>query len=142
MIYPDDTYIEKISKFILNEEIKSDFRISMVLSLKEELDKLDNIDKCNFFDYINNIRENLMIIEDIYLCCRDEIQDILSQDAVGCIKHMLLSEKKNMLNILVEKSEICIDVLYNCLSFIEFIFTVLTAKISPVVRFLYKSTLP
>lgn len=116
MIQPDDTYIEKLSSFITNEEIKADFRISMVLSLKEELDKLETIDKCNFFDYIKNIRENLMVIEEIYLCCRDEVYDILANNTMGCMKHMLLTEKKNMLDSLVEKSEICTDILYNCLS--------------------------
>ena len=115
MIYPDDTYIEKITNFINTEKDKADFRLAIILSFREEFTKLDKVDKCSFFDYIANIRENLFLIEEVYICCRDEIIDMMSKP-IGCMTHLLLSERKNMFNNLIESTSVCEDILYNCLS--------------------------
>lgn len=115
MLIPDDAYIEKITNFIKTEQDKSEFRTSMILSFREEFVKLDKVDKCGFFDYLTSIRENMFTIEEVYICCRDELIDLMTHP-VGCMKHLLLSERKNMLNQLIDETSVCEDILYNCIA--------------------------
>ena len=35
---------------------------------------------------------------------------------IGCMTHLVLSERKNMFNNLIESTSVCEDILYNCLS--------------------------
>ena len=106
---------KQITNFIKTEQDKSEFRTSMILSFREEFVKLDKVDKCGFFDYLTSIRENMFTIEEVYICCRDELIDLMTHP-VGCMKHLLLSERKNMLNQLIDETSFCEDILYNCIA--------------------------
>lgn len=109
----DDTYIEKITKFTNNEELKADFRISIVLSMKEEIEKLSILEISDYFDYFVNIMENMYVIEEVYMCCIDEITQLLSSKTLGCIKYIKLTEIKNKLSNIANKTSACYYILQN-----------------------------
>lgn len=106
-----DTYIDKITKFVNNEEVKADFRVSVILSIKEEVQNLSITERSIYFDYIKNIMENMYTIEEIYMCCMDEISQILTDDTIGCIKYIKLVEIKDKLYSIANKTTMCYYIL-------------------------------